>query len=84
MTLTAGLKEVYSFLFLAEFLFQRQEKVLVGTEEGMLNVFNWKQWGNLSDRITVLRSDSQDKVIEAVAKVTEDVVCVATDDGKIR
>ncbi|XP_059141792.1 WD repeat-containing protein 55-like [Physella acuta] len=54
-------------------------KLVCGTGEGVLNIFNWNEWGNISDRFPC--GDTQ---IDSVVPVTENVLCIGTNDGHIR
>jgi len=54
-------------------------KLVCGTSEGVLNIFNWGQWGNISDRFPC----SQEQV-DSVVSVTDNVLCAGTSDGVIR
>ncbi|KAL3315108.1 WD domain repeat-containing protein 55, partial [Cichlidogyrus casuarinus] len=66
-------------------------KVLLGTDEGVVNVFNWNEFGNICDRFPVrlARAEKASKTaqgldrpsVESIVKINEDIVAVATDDG---
>ncbi|CAH8554273.1 unnamed protein product [Schistosoma turkestanicum] len=69
-------------------------KVLVGTDEGVISVFNWNEFGNICDRFPIhpLRPSKQGQArtavsggnsVEKIIKITEDIVAVGTDDGVI-
>ncbi|KAK4467840.1 hypothetical protein MN116_008762 [Schistosoma mekongi] len=69
-------------------------KVLVGSDEGVVSVFNWNEFGNICDRFPIhpLRPSKQGQArtavsgvnsVEKIVKITEDIVAVATDDGVI-
>ena len=53
-------------------------KVVCGSSSGTLNIYSWGEWGDVSDRIP-----TNHESIEAICKVTEDIVCTGSDDGKI-
>jgi len=55
------------------------KKVVCGTGEGVLSVFSWGTWGDISDRYPGFPSS-----IDALAKVDEDTLLAGTSDGKIR
>ncbi|CAL1536605.1 unnamed protein product [Lymnaea stagnalis] len=54
-------------------------KLVCGTGEGVLNVFNWGQWGNISDRFPC--GDTQ---VDSLVPITDDVLCIGTNDGFIK
>ncbi|XP_005100082.1 WD repeat-containing protein 55 [Aplysia californica] len=54
-------------------------KLVCGTSEGVLNIFNWGQWGNISDRFPC----GQDQV-DSLVPITDNVVCAGTSDGNIQ
>lgn len=54
-------------------------KVLVGTQEGVLDIFSWGDWGDCSDRFPGHPSS-----VESMVVVDEDTVCTASSDGIIR
>uniref|UniRef100_A0A0B6ZZW1 Uncharacterized protein n=1 Tax=Arion vulgaris TaxID=1028688 RepID=A0A0B6ZZW1_9EUPU len=54
-------------------------KLICGTGEGVLNIFNWGQWGNISDRFPCGNSE-----IDSMIAVTDDVLCIGTNDGSIK
>ncbi|CAH8604047.1 unnamed protein product [Heterobilharzia americana] len=71
-----------------------KSKVLVGTDEGVICVFNWNEFGNICDRFPVhpLRPSKHGQArtatagvhsVEKIVKITDDIVAVATDDGVI-
>lgn len=74
------------------------KKVLLGTDEGVILIYNWNEFGSICDRFPVRTSrtcvdhrsgakffsEAGCPAVEKIAKVTEDVVVVATDDGAIR
>uniref|UniRef100_A0A5K3ETI5 WD_REPEATS_REGION domain-containing protein n=1 Tax=Mesocestoides corti TaxID=53468 RepID=A0A5K3ETI5_MESCO len=73
------------------------KKVILGTDEGVLLTYNWNEFGSVCDRFPVRTSRSRvDQVVgvkyyedagfpsvEKIAKITEDIVVVATDDGAL-
>lgn len=52
---------------------------MVGTGEGPLHIFNWGEWGNLSDRFPLSAMS-----VDALAAVNEDIILAGASDGKIR
>ncbi|XP_067136859.1 WD repeat-containing protein 55 [Centruroides vittatus] len=75
--------ELQSELFDSEFLsaavVKNGRKVLVGTGEGAINIFNWGEWGNISDRFPG-HPESVDRIIA----INNNIVCTGSSDGKIR
>ena len=55
------------------------KKVICGTHEGVLNVFSWGTWGDVSDRFPGHPSS-----IDALAKVDEDTLLTGSSDGLVR
>ncbi|KAH9508247.1 WD domain repeat-containing protein 55 [Bulinus truncatus] len=55
------------------------KKLVCGTGEGVLNIFNWGEWGNISDRFPC-----DEQQIDSMVPITDDVMCVGTNDGFIR
>lgn len=58
---------------------QDEQKVLCGSGDGTLNIFNWGQWGNISDRYP-----GHPMSIDSIQPITQDIVCTGSFDGKIR
>jgi len=54
-------------------------KVVIGTQDGILNFYNWGEWGDLVDRFPGHPSS-----IESMLKVDESTVCTGSMDGMIR
>lgn len=75
--------ELQSELFDSEFLslaiMKRGEKVVCGCGEGELNIFNWGQWGNISDRFP-----GHPMSVDCMVPISEDIVCTGSCDGMIR
>lgn len=55
------------------------QKVVCGSADGTLNIYSWGEWGDISDRIP-----SQSDSIDAICKISEDIICTGADDGCIR
>ncbi|KAF7248926.1 WD repeat containing protein 55 [Paragonimus skrjabini miyazakii] len=69
---------------------KNQHRALVGTEEGVICIFNWDEFELFADRFTLpgQRSIKTSTIgghvsIEKLIKINEDVVAAATDDGCI-
>jgi hypothetical protein len=59
--------------------FKDDKKVVCGTGEGVLNIFNNGEWGNMVDRMTGHPSS-----VDAIVKLTDDVLLTGCFDGNIR
>ncbi|KAF8563317.1 hypothetical protein P879_12026, partial [Paragonimus westermani] len=69
---------------------QDQRRALVGTEEGVICIFNWDEFEIFADRFTLPcqrtmkpGATGNHVSIEKLVKINEDVVAAATDDGCI-
>ncbi|XP_013075098.2 WD repeat-containing protein 55-like isoform X1 [Biomphalaria glabrata] len=75
--------DVQSELFDSELLclakMKGGHKLVCGTGEGVLNVFNWGEWGNISDRFPCDKEQ-----IDSVVPITDDVLCIGTNNGFVR
>ncbi|XP_074641045.1 WD repeat-containing protein 55-like [Tubulanus polymorphus] len=75
--------ELQSELFDSEFLslsvVKKQNKVLCGDGEGVMNIFNWGEWGNISDRFP-----GHPLSIDCMIAISDDIVCTGSMDGVIR
>ncbi len=60
------------------FCLQKEGKVVCGTGDGVLNIFNWGEWGNISDRFP-----GHAMSVDCMVPVTEDIVCTGSMDGSI-
>ena len=74
------------------------KKVLLGSDEGVVLMYNWNEFGSPCDRFPVrisrTRVDHRSgtkffdeagyPAVEKMIKVTEDIVVIGTDDGAIR
>ncbi|KAH9279676.1 WD repeat-containing protein 55 [Echinococcus granulosus] len=72
-------------------------KVLLGTDEGVILMYNWGEFGSICDRFPVRTSrtrvdhrsgtkffdEAGCPAVEKIVKVTENIVVIATDDGAI-
>lgn len=54
-------------------------KVVCGTEEGVLDIFNWGEWGNISDRFP-----GHPMSVDTIVPLSDSVVCTGASDGLIR
>jgi len=61
------------------YVFQNGTKVICGSDEGTLNIFNWNEWGNISDRIP----GEEENSIDTIVSITEDIICTGGQEGKI-
>jgi len=59
--------------------YQNGAKVVCGTEEGVLDIFNWGEWGNISDRFP-----GHPMSVDAIVPLSDSVVCTGASDGIIR
>ncbi|XP_030287084.1 WD repeat-containing protein 55 [Sparus aurata] len=60
-------------------LMKRGKKVVCGSSEGTIYIFNWNGFGATSDRFA-LKAES----VECIAPVTDNIMCTASMDGYIR
>jgi WD repeat-containing protein 55 len=54
-------------------------KVVVGTQAGILAIWTWGQWGDMTDRFP-----GHPHSIDALVKIDEDAICTGSSDGLIR
>lgn len=52
---------------------------MCGTGEGVLNIFNWGEWGNISDRFP-----GHPMSVDCLQSVGDTVVCTGSSDGLVR
>lgn len=78
--------EMQSELFDAEFLclaqMKKNQKVVCGSGDGVFYIFNWGEWGNMSDRFPALHSPAVS--LDCMVCLTDDIICTGCDDGNIR
>ncbi|KAK5893087.1 hypothetical protein CgunFtcFv8_005994 [Champsocephalus gunnari] len=60
-------------------LMKRGKKVICGSSEGTVYIFNWNGFGATSDRFTI-KAES----VECIAPITDNIMCTASMDGYIR
>ena len=64
---------------------QHQQKLACGSSDGALYLFNWGQWGNMSDRILVGTKGKKAALsLTALVAMDDDVVLAGCSDGCIR
>ncbi|KAI8097628.1 WD40-repeat-containing domain protein, partial [Halteromyces radiatus] len=60
-------------------LVKNNKKAVVGSQEGILSLWNWGDWGDYKDRIV-----GHPNSIDAICKLDEDTICTGSSDGIIR
>lgn len=60
-------------------LLKNSQKLLCGTQQGILSIFSYNQWGDISDRFP-----GHPQSIDALLKVDEDTVLTGSSDGLVR
>mmetsp|Transcript_29537 Transcript_29537/g.62663 ORF Transcript_29537/g.62663 Transcript_29537/m.62663 type:complete len:546 (-) Transcript_29537:67-1704(-) len=60
-------------------LLKKSTKLLCGTQEGILSLFSYNHWGDISDRFP-----GHPQSIDALLKVDEDTVLTGSSDGLVR
>jgi hypothetical protein len=60
-------------------LFQRGKKVVCGSQEGVLNIFSWGLFGDVTDRFP-----GHPNSVDALLKIDEDTLLTGSSDGLIR
>lgn len=58
---------------------KNDKKAVVGTQEGVLTLWSWGDWGDYNDRII-----GHPNSIDAICKLDEDTICTGSSDGLIR
>ncbi|CAB4376841.1 uncharacterized protein OCT59_018778 [Rhizophagus irregularis] len=54
-------------------------KVVVGTQEGIVNLYTWNDWGDTSDRII-----GHPQSIDTLVKINDNLICTGSSDGIVR
>lgn len=54
-------------------------KVVVGSQDGILNIWDWGDWGDISDRYP-----GHPQSVSAIVKIDESTICTGSSDGIIR
>lgn len=60
-------------------LVKNEKKAVVGTQDGVLSLWSWGDWGDYNDRII-----GHPNSIEAICKLDEDTIATGSSDGIIR
>ncbi|KAG8197966.1 hypothetical protein JTE90_020341 [Oedothorax gibbosus] len=60
-------------------IFKKGQKVVVGAGDGSLNIFNWGEFGNISDRFP-----GHPQAVDSMVVLSDDVIVTGCEDGKIR
>lgn len=60
-------------------LMKRGRKVVCGSSEGTIYIFNWNGFGATSDRFAV-KAES----VDCIVPITDNIMCTASMDGYIR
>ncbi|KAI8343740.1 WD40-repeat-containing domain protein, partial [Chlamydoabsidia padenii] len=60
-------------------LVKNNRKAVVGSQDGVLSLWNWGDWGDYKDRIV-----GHPNSIDAICKLDEDTICTGSSDGIIR
>lgn len=60
-------------------IFKRGSKLVVGAGDGSLNIFNWGEFGNISDRFP-----GHPQGVNCLSVLSDDIICTGCEDGKIR
>ncbi|KAG2213556.1 hypothetical protein INT46_002262, partial [Mucor plumbeus] len=60
-------------------LVKNGKKAVVGTQDGVLTLWSWGDWGDYNDRIM-----GHPNSIDAICKLDEDTICTGSSDGIIR
>ncbi len=60
-------------------LVKHGQKVITGTQEGILYIFSWGSWGDCSDRFP-----GHPESVETMLVIDEETICTGSSDGLIR
>ncbi|KAK3099283.1 hypothetical protein FSP39_002018 [Pinctada imbricata] len=71
--------ELFDSEFLSLSLVKHKQKVICGSGEGVLNIFNWGEWGNISDRFP-----GHPMSVDCMIPITDSIVCTGSSDGIVR
>ena len=58
---------------------QSNSKVVCGDGDGALQIFNWGEWGNISDSYP-----GHPASVDCMVPLSEDILCTGCMDGKLR
>lgn len=61
------------------FIVQNGSKVVCGSQDGILSIYSWGKWADLSDRFP-----GHPESIETMVPLSEDVILTGSSDGLIR
>ncbi|CAG8569231.1 6841_t:CDS:10 [Diversispora eburnea] len=59
-------------------IIKNDRKVVVGTQNGVINLFSWNEWSDCNDRFIGHPSS-----IDTIVKINEDLICTGSSDGII-
>lgn len=74
-----GQSDSFDVEFSSVGIFKADSKVVVGSSDGSLNIFNWGEYSNISDRFP-----GHPGSVECMQVISDDIVCTGCEDGKIR
>ncbi|XP_071951859.1 WD repeat-containing protein 55-like [Antedon mediterranea] len=60
-------------------IIKKGKKVVCGAGDGALNLFNWNEFGNISDRFP-----GHPESVDTCVKINENIICTGSVDGTIR
>lgn len=66
---------------------EARNKVVVGAEDGALNIFNVSEWGNISDRFPLYGNTGRNKgfcSLDCIEVIAESIIAVGATDGILR
>jgi WD40 repeat protein len=66
---------------------ENKSKVIVGAEDGALNIFNINEWGNISDRFPIRGNTTRGQgfcSIDNMELLNDETLVVGSSDGKLR
>ena len=65
---------------------EERSKVLVGAEDGAINIFNENEWGNISDRFPIRRNTSRGQggcSVDNLQVLEDNVIAAGTSEGNL-
>lgn len=71
--------ELFDSELLSLAVVKNQNKVICGCGEGVLNIFNWGEWGNISDRFP-----GHPMSIDSIVPLNDDIIFTGSFDGVVR
>jgi len=60
-------------------LLRNGTKVVCGSQDGIINIYNWGQWSDISDRFP-----GHPGSIDCIARIDDNIICTGSSDGLIR